>query len=295
MASAGYYERSKFANHSLTVKFQPVSLTWDKGSLLLTGAELVPEITFRGTPVDNHHLFLNEARLSAIGTCLFLAGVHLSDNDHANPAHLRILVMDDALIGLELENRLPILKILTSESFKNYQIVLLTYDRVWFDLARGYLREADGWLHRELLADESTGKLIPRQKPSESDIQLARTHLANGDLMAAAVHARAALEWKLRNICENCGIEVKFKKDNRKITIDDLWRSILARQRKREELRKTTPSTPDFLPPDLETDVEVMRSTILNALSHARAPGLVRAEVLAAIQTAERVKDHPFK
>lgn len=107
-----------FENHGLEIKFLPVSLAWEKSSLALQGAELQPEIKFRGKPVANHHQFLNEARLSALATCLFLAGVWLSDNDYANPAYPRFLVLDDALIGLELQNRVPVLKILTCEAFK---------------------------------------------------------------------------------------------------------------------------------------------------------------------------------
>jgi hypothetical protein len=176
-----------FENHQLSIKFYPVSLAWDKLTLELKGAELIPEITVRGKQVTDHYQFLNEARLSALATCIFLAGVLLSDNDYSNPAYPRFLVLDDALIGLELQNRLPVLRILTSEPFKNYQIFLFTYDRVWFDLARGHLREKGGWLHREMIADETTGYLIPRQRSSEIDLEIAKKHLGNGDLKAAAV------------------------------------------------------------------------------------------------------------
>src|SRR5439155_12598993 len=137
-----------------------------------------------------------------------LAGVLLSDNDYDNPDYPRFLVLDDALIGLELQNRLPVIRILTSDAFKNYQIFLFTYDRVWFDLARGHLREKDGWLHWELIADEDTGHLIPRQRSSQSDLERAKEHLNNGDLKAAAVYARSAFEWKLRNVCEKHGIKI---------------------------------------------------------------------------------------
>jgi len=186
------------------------------------------------------------------------------------------------------------LRILTSAAFKNYQIFLLTHDRVWFDLARGHLREKDGWLHKELLADETTGKLIPKCKPSQSDLERAKNHLDNGDLMAAAVHARAALEWKLRNVCEDRGIEIKFKKDNKEISADDLWKGIVARQRKREEFRKANPAALDFIPPQLEKDVEAMRSTVLNRLSHAGAPGLVQGDVRDSLKTVEAFHNHNF-
>jgi hypothetical protein len=283
-----------FENHQLSIKFEPVSLAWDLPTLELKGAELTPQITFRGKEVADHHQVLNEARLSALATCLFFAGVFLSDNDYANPAHLRFLVLDDALIGLELENRLPVLRILTSGVFKNYQIFLLTHDRVWFDLARGHLRKEDGWLHSELIADEGTGHLIPRYKSSEDDIERAKMHLGNGDLKAAAVYARSAFEWKLRKVCESHGIKVPFKPEAEKVNSGVLWDGIVIRQREREGHRVKGAQVPDFIPAALETAVQTMRSTVLNKLSHAGSSGLVHSEVATAIITVETVCTHPF-
>ena len=283
-----------FENHQLSIKFPPVSLNWDKAKLELKGAELIPEITFRGQAVTDHHQFLNEARLSALATCLFLAGVHLSDNDYGNPAYPRFLVLDDTLIGLDLQNRLPVLRILASDAFKNYQIFLLTHDRVWFDLARGHLREKDGWLHRELISDEDTGHLIPRQKSSQSDVETARKHLGRGDLKAAAVYARSAFEWKLRNVCKGYGIKVPFNPDADKVGAGVLWDGIIQRQRDREDERKKGSMVPDFVPPALEGAVETMRSTVLNKLSHAGASGLVHSEVATAITTVQSVCSHDF-
>jgi hypothetical protein len=159
----------------------------------------------------------------------------LSDNDHANPAYPRFLFLDDPLIGLELQNRLPVLRILTSDAFRHYQIFLFTYDRVWFDLARRQLPEERGWLHRELLADETSGKLVSKQKPSKTDLEIAKTHLGDGDLKAAAIYARSAFEWKLHNVCEKHGIKIPFKPDLDKITAAMLWDGIIERQREREK------------------------------------------------------------
>ena len=286
---------SYFDNHGLAVKFLPVSIAWDKTTRALVGAELKPEITFRGQLISDHHQFLNEARLSALAICLFLAGVALADNDTTNPDHPRFLVLDDALIGLDLQNRIPVLRILNNDTFKNHQIFLFTHDRVWFDLARGHLPTSNNWLHLELHANESHQGIVPTCKPSETDLERAKTHLAAGDLMASAVYARAAFEKKLRNVCEKKGIEIKFKKDNKEISADDLWQGIIARQRRREESRRNThPNAPDFLTPQLERDVEAMRSNVLNQLSHAGAPGLVRADVDDAIKTVEAFENHPF-
>jgi hypothetical protein len=50
----------------------------------------------------------------------------------------------------------------------------------------------------------------------------------------------------------------------------------------------------DFISPALEAAVGVMRSTVLNKLSHTGASGLVSAEVKAAIDTVEQVYAHGF-
>ncbi len=276
------------------MRFLPVAIAWDKNLEQLVGAKLIPEITFRGNPVSDHHQFLNEARLSAIAICLFLAGVVLSDNDYDNPNYPRFLVLDDALIGLDLQNRLPILRILASKEFKNYQIFLLTYDRVWFDLARGHLTEKGGWTHRELLADEDTGTLIPKERSSVGDLERAQNHLANGDLKAAAVYARSAFEWKLRKVCEKNRIKIPFKPDADGVGAGVLWGGIIQRQREREEQRDKGSVVSDFVPPDLEQLVVTMRSTVLNKLSHTGSSSLVRAEVQAAIDTVEKMHQHGF-
>lgn len=225
---------------------------------------------------------------------MFLAGVRMSDNDHANPNHPRFLFLDDALIGLELQNRLPILEILTSDEFKNYQIFLFTHDRVWFELARGQLPCESGWLHHELIGDESTGHLIPKGKPRKEDLAIAKDHLDNRDLKAAAVYARSAFEWKLRKVCEAHGIKLPFKPDADKVSAGVMWSGIQARQREREKQRANGSDVPDFLTQALETEVEVMRSTVLNKLSHEGSSGLVHAEVAAALVTVKRFHDHQF-
>ena len=56
--------------------------------------------------------------------------------------HLKMLVLDDVLVGLDHSNRLPVLSVL-QDYFADWQVVLLTHDRGWFDLARQHL--PNGW------------------------------------------------------------------------------------------------------------------------------------------------------
>jgi energy-coupling factor transporter ATP-binding protein EcfA2 len=66
--------------------------------------------------LPKHHLFLNEARLTAISIAIYLGAI-LSNIQEG----YRLLVLDDVLIGLDTSNRLPFLRIL-EEKFGDYQI-----------------------------------------------------------------------------------------------------------------------------------------------------------------------------
>lgn len=284
-----------FDNHGLEIEFPAVSLAWDESTRALVGAELKPQVTFRGKVVSDHHQFLNEARLSTIAICLFLSGVALADNDTTNPNLPRYLALDDALVGLDLQHRLPIIEILRSDTFKNHQVFLFTYDRVWFDLARAHLPEGSGWYHRELQADESTGILVPKLKASMSDLKMARHHLAKGDLKASAVYARSAFEWKIRKACNDCHIKIAYNVDASKVDTNNLWTSIIERQSEAEMKRQSDPGQADFISRSLIADVDMIRSTVLNKLSHAGSSSLVAAEVKFAIDTLEKLIAHNFR
>ena len=73
----------------------------------------------------------------------------------------RLLVLDDVLIGLDISHRIPVLKLLRKE-FHDWQLILMTHDRVWYDLAREYTRHEGMWTYftmRELAASDSTALL----------------------------------------------------------------------------------------------------------------------------------------
>ncbi|KOP35689.1 hypothetical protein DBB36_21200 [Flavobacterium sp. WLB] len=75
--------------------------------------------------------YLNEARLSAIAICLYLASLL----QNPSSVDLKLLYLDDVFIGLDSGNRIPILNILREE-FSDYQKIISTYDRHWFELAK---------------------------------------------------------------------------------------------------------------------------------------------------------------
>ena len=99
---------------ALDFDFQGISYNRDSNSL--DNQQILLTVQFFDQESPEHHRFLNEAKLSAIALSIYFAGILLqSDSD------LKILALDDVLIGLDMSNRFPVLDIL-EEYFSDYQI-----------------------------------------------------------------------------------------------------------------------------------------------------------------------------
>ncbi|MCT3671781.1 AAA family ATPase [Elizabethkingia anophelis] len=170
---------------------------------IIDGALSSPAISFKvklfGKDLPEHDDMLNEARLTAIAISVFLAHQLCIP-----PAELKILFLDDIFIGLDMTNRIPLLKILTSDdlgdgsSFKDAQIFLTTYDREWFNVAKPYL---EGWEKTEFYVDNYNSSIDrPLIRKSGSYEERAWFHLTQGDYPACANYLRKAFEQKLRSI-----------------------------------------------------------------------------------------------
>ena len=161
---------SELSEHSVEVNlaiFEGLTFyrPWDGRGL--RGAYYEPEITFRTLPnLDRPQLFLNEARLTQIALAIYLAGRKAVIPTGASP-HLNLLVLDDVLIGLDHSNRVPLLKLL-SDQFRDWQVVLLTHDRVWYEMARMMLYKP-GWQCVEVIEGESSSPPSPFVRPGDID------------------------------------------------------------------------------------------------------------------------------
>ncbi len=51
------------------------------------------------------------------------------------------------LLSLEMTHRLPLLKLLKNDDFKDWQILLMTYDRAWYEIGK---QQLEGWAYHEL-------------------------------------------------------------------------------------------------------------------------------------------------
>jgi hypothetical protein len=248
-----------------------------------------------GLLIDLPQVFLNEARLTALALAIYLGAARLVLKSVSagtdGTTMVRLLVLDDVLIGLDLANRLPVLRVLNDE-LSDWQILLLTYDRIWFELAREYTEHTGQWTYLSL-RDMPTAPGQPGRpciEPCPDFLLFADKHFQSGDLMAAAVYIRAAFETRIKNVCEKNGIKINYKPNPKDVKTEQLWQGIVDRQEDRQNKRQA-----DFIAPALLNDVETVRSTILNRLSHSGAPGLVTQEVQFALETVKKLQRHQFK
>ncbi|NOT50041.1 MAG: ATP-binding protein [Chitinophagaceae bacterium] len=134
-----------YFNQNIEVKIELDSVDWDNP----LDSKIILKVKHFGITVDTHHDFLNEARLSAIAISIYLAAIKLNPTQNA----VKFLCLDDIFLGLDMGNRLPLLEILEQE-FNDWQIILTTYDRHWFEVAKVELGSTN-WQHLEMYSAQN--------------------------------------------------------------------------------------------------------------------------------------------
>ncbi len=260
-------------------------------------------MNFRGRQLPNPGDFLNESRLSAVGLALHLAGLSLGvrpKNPNGAPA-LRLLVLDDILISLDMTHRRPLLDLL-EEFFGDWQVFLLTHDRAWYELAKQRLGSGR-WIHVEMFACRVGDYEQPLLKPDVPHLPRARKFEGDGETKAAAVHVRTEFELILKRACQTLEIPVPFNPDPHGVTLKDLW-DALSSQKQRYEVPKgleggvqgnpghwsrITQRDVLLIPPALATRVSLALSWVLNPLSHSETIERYRDEVRDAVKAVEEL------
>lgn len=249
-----------------------------------SGKTLNPEIRFRSHPVNTPQHFLNEARLSALALAIYLAG-RLACTPAVASDVLKLLVLDDVLIGLDHANRLPVLDLLTKH-FATWQIVLLTHDRSWFDMARGWLEET-AWHCVEIFEGDALASApmpvvrATANYPAKQYLEHAKKMLSDHYVEASANYARQAFEAVLRGECQRKGIPVAFQQNSKDVKAEVLLKAV-------EDWAGLTVARQKQFGPVL-TRLRQIRNVVMNPYSHPMAPNIPTTEVLNAISDVEKL------
>ena len=164
------------------------SANYDRDNKKLMPPILKLEAQAAGSEAHRPHVFLNEAKLTQLALSVRFAAslVNLHDSD------LKLLVLDDLLVSLDMSNRMKVVEILLSEQFDNYQKIILTHDLGFFrEFQRLIDDELGNWCVRTLKGNARTGITA---EASKSPIEKARQYINGHDLEEAALQLRKAAE-----------------------------------------------------------------------------------------------------
>lgn len=255
-------------------------LVYEEAQREILNQSLIAKVRIRTHDVVAPQSFLNEGRQTALALALYLAGRMIC----APPGRgqLKLLVMDDLLISLDASHRRPVLDLILSE-FKDWQIVLLTHDRYWFQLAREQVAASKAWKTIEIFERfDGDGLLAPLVRPvpdalAEATLEHAAAFLANHHAPAAANYARSACETVLKRFCAKKGVPFPYFEDDRRPDLNTLL----------TEAKKHMANDAARL--KALTDLEPHKRYVLNPLSHDPANPVPAADVAAAIAAVREV------
>lgn len=256
-----------------TVQYQNAHFKADR---VFKGLTLYPNVLFRGHAPKAPQHFLNEARLSALALAIYLAA-RLTCVPQDSSQHLKLLVLDDVLVGLDYGNRRPLMAML-EKHFPDWQVALLTHDRHWFEIIRAAI-PAEKWTCHELYEMVAiSGQATPFLRPVAQGVVLATLNqaddfVAQKHLPAAANYARSACEMFFRKYCEDERLKFPYAADpKKKVTFEKMRGEIV------KHVAANAPKKAAM------TALEPFQQRILNPLSHDPTTSLNEAEVIAAIQ-----------
>ena len=258
---------------ALDFDFQGVK--YNRNNNGLDNQQILLKVKFFDRDRPAHHNCLNEAKLSAIALSIYFAGFLFQPT-----SNLKILALDDVLIGLDMSNRFPVLDIL-KKYFSDYQIFLMTYDKAWYEIVKQRTTEKE-WKYAEFYFSNTDECEIPIYVENKAYLEKAKEYLKVNDYKACAIYTRTAFEAMVKKFCEKKNIRVKYRENSKSLASEDFWRQIKTRRNKDNTL---------FLTKALIGDIELYRSIVLNPLSHATIVDIHKQELVNAIKAVEELQN----
>jgi energy-coupling factor transporter ATP-binding protein EcfA2 len=226
------------------------------------------DIDFMDNPIESYHTFLNEARLSALAISLYFAAIKRLLGTLSADC-LKILVLDDLLISLDMSNRHKLLPLLQRE-FRDFQIFFFTHDRDLFELYRAKLN----WKCFELYLDDSAAIPAAIVKQGRSSLERAKEFYAKKEYDCCGFLLRKELEKILKAYLP--------PKEQRDINCNELDLAGLISKAK---------STASGEAKEMLAKLDIDRRHILNPLTHDDHRATYTAEIRAALTDVELLRN----
>ena len=156
-------------------------------------------------PLSPPQRIMSESQLNGLGLALFLARARREEQPW------RTLVLDDVVNSFDAPHRRGLLQLL-AEEFADWQVIVLSHDSAFRDVAQYQLGES-GWTFKEIVAWDPSGGLVLDEGDllNRLDAALQRGEAASG----LAGFARGALEQRLARAVAKLGYRVPYEPRSR--------------------------------------------------------------------------------
>jgi energy-coupling factor transporter ATP-binding protein EcfA2 len=149
--------------------------------------------------VENHrpHSFLNEAQLTRLALAVRIGALRT----RVTQTDLKILVLDDMLISLDLSNRMKVVDLLLNKNgktafFDDFQKIILTHDKGFYNLVKRATSPLD-WKYFDIDRKETSNE-APKIKQHRGNLEKAQQYLNSRDFDECATVLRKELEELLK-------------------------------------------------------------------------------------------------
>lgn len=246
--------------------------------------EIFFKISYAGIELPLYHVFLNEARLSALAISIFFASIKVYP---LAAVDLRVIYLDDVFIGLDNSNRIPLLKLLKKEfADDNFQLFISSYDKEWFELVKQWF-SAENMKYKaiEMYFDRDDNPANPDKSViinSQTNFEKADDCFKRKDYSAAGNYLRKECEYIIKTHLPDT-----FKITNDGVEINELEGLLQKLVEYYNACGLTTPQ-------ELINSIKIYRKLVLNPSSHAdlKCP-IYRNEVLDAFQLVSELHSLP--
>lgn len=188
--------RDKFKQSNISIYLDYLEyLSWDKDdSRVFNTPKIILTVSYQNGDVThtNHRpqSFLNEASLTQIALSIRLAALlnRLSESE------IKLLVIDDMLISLDMSNRMIVTDILLNDSeLSGFQKIILTHDKMFYRIIKDKTSELY-WNYLIVEKSESDFATEPKVKFDQSDIEKAQYFFNNNEYEVCANFLRKETE-----------------------------------------------------------------------------------------------------
>lgn len=165
----------------------------------LTGITL--KMQFFDNEVQPPHKFLSESHLNCLGISFFLTAAKAFNK------HIGFLILDDVISSFDSNHRSRFADLLI-DKFSDYQIILLTHEKQWFEYVRNAVK-GKNWIVRSMKWNDERGSHL--DEPPEKFKDRIESKIKNNSEDGLGNDIRKYLEFLLKQIAANLKIKLEFR------------------------------------------------------------------------------------